>query len=334
MKTPSNYLKRSENLLFMWRLCPLFVSSGDDPRQFLAETSTLSEEAKQAYENLIKKGKVVWGSLVQANLDIFEPGNQNLPASYIYSPENYFRDNPHHLLEISSRIFSLKGGGTGDELLDATADQITDQQKDKFSYPIPYQLTDGHEVYMCSVLLIRSCLPEGRLTSRLMPMLINPPDNGLMLPLPLKFWSKQLLQCMATGFPQQMKQEEWTTISQTEKSPPQFEPLLGGPREMPEPVWLSDTPPIKISVKAHQLLRDYLVDARLLENGAVLVGEQMGQYSLKLIPRSENEFDGSLMLEDVMYCFSSDHFSEMDGVSIDYISGPFQCGLDFKKVSV
>lgn len=332
--TPSSYLKRSENRLFMWRLCPLFVSSGDDPRQFLAASSTLAEEAKQAYENLLKKGKVVWGSLVQANSMIFEPGNQNLPASYIYSPEDYFRDHPKHLLEISNRIFSLKGGGTGDELLDATADLITDEQQDKFSYPIPYQLTDGHEVYLSSVLLIRSCLPEGRLTSRLLPMLVNPPDNGLMLPLPLKFWSKQLLQSLTTGSPKQMKQEVWQTISQTEKSPPQFSPLLGGAREQKEPVWLIETPPIRISVKAHQLLRDYLVNAGLLENGAVSVSEQAGQYSLKLIPRSENELGSSFMLEDVMYCFSSDQFSAMDGVSIDYISGPFQCGLDFKKVSI
>ncbi|MCA9005340.1 MAG: hypothetical protein KDA70_08690 [Planctomycetaceae bacterium] len=334
MKTPSSFIKRSENLISMWRFCPLFVMSADNPRRFMSEASNFAEEAKQAYEDLLKNGKIVWGSLVQANVDIFEPGNQNLLASYIYSPENYFLDNPQHLLEISNRIFRLKGRKTGDELMDAAAERITDEHKDSFSYPIPYQLTDGHQVYLSSVLLMRSCLPEGRLTSRLMPMLVNPPDNGFILPLPLRFWSNPLQQCMAFGFPQKVEQGIWTTIWQTEKSPPQFQPLIGGERAEKEPDWVNDTLPIKISVKAHQLLRDYLIDARLLENGAVQVGEHAGQFFLKLIHRNENELGGSLMLEDVMYCFSSDQFSEKDGMSIDYITGPFQCGLDFKKVSV
>ncbi len=331
---PSRFLKQSARLLYWWRLSRMMVAEKPDPRVFMTAESFLADTAKEAYENLLKQGKPVWGSLVQANSMIFEWGQHNLPASYIYSPEDYFGDNPNHLLEISNRIFALKGTQTGDAALDALANRITDERKDSFSYPVPYQVTDGHEVYLTSVMLFRESLPEGRLTSRLLPLLVDPPNNGLALPLPLMFWSKKMIGYLGPGIRGQIKEEIWKTIWQTEVSPPEFQPALGGDREIrdDEIDWLIETPPVKISATAHHVLRDHLLSAGHLAIGAILVFKEEDEIGLSLMKRGDNEPCAKFMLEDVMYCFPSGQFNEREGVKIDYQNGPFQRGMIFEEI--
>jgi len=329
---PAKLLKQGESRLFMWRLCSWFVTDGGDPRSFNTEPSFLADAAKQAYENLLKEGKLVWGSLVQANTAIFEPGADNLPATYIYSTEEYFKSNPSHLLEIANRIFNLKGKKSGDALLDATAELVTDERKDSCSHPIPYRLTDGHEVYICSVYLFRCFLPAGRLTSRTQPLLVNPPHNGLALPLPLKFWSKQLITEMTNPSGQQSDQTLWKTIWQTEESPPAFFPVFGGNVE-PVVDWIVDTPPIMVSENAYQLFESYILEQGPLEAAAVVVDQIEGEFSIGIQNRTDCEPYSKMLIREIMFCFPSGRFSEKEGVSIDYTLGPFQKGFLFKDAT-
>ena len=42
---------------------------------------------------LLTQGRVVWGSVVQANTDIFVPGKLDLPGVVVYSPEFHRHDD-------------------------------------------------------------------------------------------------------------------------------------------------------------------------------------------------------------------------------------------------
>ncbi|MEM9906424.1 MAG: hypothetical protein AAF921_15510 [Cyanobacteria bacterium P01_D01_bin.44] len=57
---------------------------------------------------LLLTGQLVWGKLVQANNQLFEPGEQNLPANLVYSPDPWFDNNLPALASLAQDLFALK----------------------------------------------------------------------------------------------------------------------------------------------------------------------------------------------------------------------------------
>ena len=333
MEPLSRLLDESEDRLKRWRKEPSLYRAKGNPRRFNRLGTSLARSAKEAYENLLCEGRVVWGSLVQANVGIFQPGVNDLPATYIFSTEDYFKNNPNHLLEISNRIFKLKGAISGDTLIDATAERITDEYKDSCGYPIPYRLTEGHDVYMSSVFLFRSYLPERRLTSRILPLLVNVPHNGLALPLPLNFWSDQMIEWISSGAAQRSEIRMWETVWQTQESPEPFVPVFGG-ESQEEPNWIVDTPPVLISENAYSKLWWELLFFSLFSKAVRLV--QNGNYfdmELGAPKRLGPAYYASVKIRGIRFYYPSGVLSEKEGVSIDFTDGPFQSGYYFRRVS-
>lgn len=334
MEPLSRVLDESEEMLKRWRKEPALYHSKGNPRQFNRFGTSLAKSAKQAYENLLCEGTVVWGSVVQANVGIFQPGGNDLPATYIFSTEDYFKNNPPHLLEISNRIFKLKETESGDTLIDETAERITDEYKDSCGYPIPYRLTEGHDVYMSSVFLFRSYLPERRLTSRILPLLVNIPYNGLALPLPLNFWSDQMIAWISSAAAQRGEIQMWETVWQKQESPEPFVPVLGGePQE--EPNWIVATPPVLISENAYKKLRWELMFFSLFSKAVRMV--QKGKYfdmELGAPKRLGPAYYASVKIRGITFYYPSSVLSDKEGVSIDYTDGPFQSGYYFRRVSL
>lgn len=325
-------LNESQEKLQRWRENQQLFQSVANPRSYYHSNSVLPYAAKKAYDNLLMEGTVVWGSLVQANTGIFQPGNEDLPALYVFSQEDYFKEFPPHLVEISSRLFALKGTKTGQPLIDETAERITNEYKNSCGYPIPYRLTDGHDVFLSVVFLFRDHLPYGRLTSRIMPLLVNLPHNGLALPLPLNFWTEELIYQVSTGAVQNLEVPHWDLVWQTRSRPELLRPEFGGEVES-NPRWITSLPPIQVSEAAYNQICHKLRFHSLLFPKRVFIRREGDTFSMALKPRGNMKANPHIQVREITFYYPPDEFSRKNGVSIEFTDGPFDREFVFRRVT-
>ncbi len=119
-----------------------------------ADESQIDDFAK-----LIDEGTVYWGAIVQANPDLFEVGTVDLPANLVFSRSAYFDSHPEHLFRIARSLFKLKDTYPEEPVLRKAAAIVTDEHNCVSDWRLPYVLTNGHQVYLTSILLYRSWLP-------------------------------------------------------------------------------------------------------------------------------------------------------------------------------
>ena len=167
--------------------------TGRDPLKALGPLEGRFAPSLPHYRLLLEHGRVVWGTIVQANVGLFSPGDDDLPANTLISPDPAFDDNPGALRSYAHRIFDLKGTYPDDPQLDEFAAIVTDEHNYASNEPLPRKLADGYEVYLTSSTIHRACLPQSFLASNIFPMLICPERTFMNLPLPAVFWPQELV---------------------------------------------------------------------------------------------------------------------------------------------
>ncbi len=143
---------------------------------------------------LFKNGTIVWGHLVQANVDLFKSGYDSLPAGIVFSLDPYFENNLEHLEKIAGHLFSLKGKEINDESLRYFSEVITNEQARPLNIAVPQTITDGREVYMTVIMVHRKHLPVRYLTLSWFPVLVNPRLTKGAIILPSKYWAPELIE--------------------------------------------------------------------------------------------------------------------------------------------
>lgn len=130
-------------------------------------------------------GNVMLGSLVQANTLLFRSdNNSNCPAVFLYTNDDYYYENPEELSELSKKLFSLKGLKNLSPEVQYFADLLFDEYSRKFAIPLPKELTNGHNVFLTTVVVHRNHIPYNRIVSRLYPLLVleNKTPDAIILP--------------------------------------------------------------------------------------------------------------------------------------------------------
>jgi hypothetical protein len=183
---PPRELPREERQAFRLRpsllMSALFLLRGDKLRIVLRDQGLLRDG-----------GRVVWGSLVQANNILFDPANrQTLPANVIYSPDHYFDGRVSVLQRIAHQIFELKGTSPADKELKKFARAITDELLRTMRLPLPRSLSEDREVYFTTCLIQPSHLPEGYLATGYFPLVIYPEQTDAVMILPSDYWPDEL----------------------------------------------------------------------------------------------------------------------------------------------
>lgn len=176
--------ERPRGLLARWRLkprCPAWTHTDPLLRQL------------DARDVLLRQGRVVWGALVQANVGLFEPGREDLPACLLYGPGDDYDDAVPALTELAAEVFRLKDSTPEDTSLRALAAALTDEYARPSRLDVPPRLTRGPQAALTTALLHRAHLPGGRLRGRFFPLLIAPELTPWTLPLPGAFWGPELL---------------------------------------------------------------------------------------------------------------------------------------------
>lgn len=141
---------------------------------------------------LLRSGRVVWGTLVQANELLFQPATADLPAAALYSPDRHYDDKPEELGRIAQALFALKGTTPADPSLQKLAHDITDELERSYNLRVPDLLTGGREVYLTTIMVHRRHLPGGYLTQGLFPLIAHPASTRATMILPARYWGPEL----------------------------------------------------------------------------------------------------------------------------------------------
>ncbi len=131
-----------------------------------------------------QKGVPVWGVLIQANQLLFEPGERNHPCLVLFSFEPA-GGHIDYLQRLAGSIFELKETQQTDPDLRVVANYVTDERSVYFRRrKLPISFTGGPTVYCADLTIVRSCLPKGFLTERVLPCLAEPGEQGALALLP------------------------------------------------------------------------------------------------------------------------------------------------------
>jgi len=118
------------------------------PPRFVYEIPTYDRllEIYRRRGDLLARGDVVWGAIVQANNLLWEPGSHDAPGVILYSPDRTFDGEADELEHIARSLFSLKGTKPKDPELATFAAVITNEFTVLMREPVPRALTGGREV--------------------------------------------------------------------------------------------------------------------------------------------------------------------------------------------
>lgn len=137
------------------------------------------------YPILLREGRVVWAHMVQANSALFEPGQDDLPAEFLYDPEGI---SPAELAPVAAQLGDLKGTVPTDPALRRIAEHLTAEMTREFALPVPYAISEAHTMLMSTAMVCRKHLPNGFLNHFFVPVLISDRCPGSLMILPSRWW--------------------------------------------------------------------------------------------------------------------------------------------------
>jgi hypothetical protein len=153
-----------------------------------------SDQLQTVHRNripLLQRGKVVWGSIVQANNLLFSPGPLTHPALIAFATSDAFDAEPQRLRDISGWVFSLKHTTPSDPLELKLAQLVTDEL-DRGGFVVPGDLIGGVEIRGSALLVYREHIPGGFLRSGILPLLISDSIPAVMI-VPSEYWPPELV---------------------------------------------------------------------------------------------------------------------------------------------
>jgi hypothetical protein len=158
--------------------------------RWMQEDDGLYEILRQQ-TRLLTEGRIVWGTLIQANSQLFEPGQVDCPGLLVYSTDPYFDAHPRELLVTGRKIFSIKGTQPTDPALKAAADLVTDEMDRSMGFKLPTVFSDK-QLSATAFMVFRQHIPKGVLTCGMFPVLTHPSTQALMI-VPFEFWSMDMI---------------------------------------------------------------------------------------------------------------------------------------------
>ena len=137
---------------------------------------------------LFQEGTVVWGHIIQANQLMFADGDANCPGEVVYSLADSKAAEPEYLQDVAQALYSLKGTAPSDPELAPIADYLTDEMIRVFGLAVPSALSPSIRCQISTTFFVRKHLPKRRLCSPLIPLVVNPWEPHVAMPLPERYW--------------------------------------------------------------------------------------------------------------------------------------------------
>ena len=143
--------------------------------------------------DLLKFGDVVWGHVVQANRLMFTPDPRNCPGEMLYCPQTRRAVEPRHLGRIANCLYDLKGTTPRDPQLMPIATYLTDERIRVFGLNVPPIVSPDFPCMVSTVYFKREHLPNRRICSSYMPLIVARQSPRFAMILPERYWPKELI---------------------------------------------------------------------------------------------------------------------------------------------
>jgi hypothetical protein len=168
-----------------------------DPLAQLVQNSTL--------RNVFRNGTVVWGYVIQANAELFEPSPSaesytfDRPGEIVFSPLGGGAVTPQELEPVASRLAGLRDAKKLNAELQSWADYLLAETTRVVGKPVPSRIASGNRYFVSTTLFRRSHLPGGVLCSPALPIVVAPQQPYFAMALPQDFWSVAMLNWWFAG---------------------------------------------------------------------------------------------------------------------------------------
>ena len=140
-----------------------------------------------AERDLKKNGIVVPGTLIQANLQLFEPGEFDHPGELLFSLSEL--TSGKMLREVADQLYHLKGEHSADPEESFFSRYLGDELERVQGVKVSRRLCPVDQLYVSTTIFFRAHLPDGIVRRTVYPVLVSPVSLVAMV-LPQKYWSK------------------------------------------------------------------------------------------------------------------------------------------------
>ncbi len=144
------------------------------------------ERIYRLQSKLLHKGRLVWGHLVQSNVELFRQGRGDAPADVVFQLSD--DQNLDFLRELSRALFRLKGTQPVDSDARKIADHLTAETTPAFGLEIPAGLDSKKQCRMSTIMVCRKHLPAGKLNGNYFPLLVLEDESCVAMVLPSSLW--------------------------------------------------------------------------------------------------------------------------------------------------
>jgi len=140
----------------------------------------------QAQKDLLLRGRLVWGCIVQANSELFGNGHTNWPAEIVFSLAQ--DQDTASLSKLANALFSLKGTSPAAADAKRVADHLTAETERVYGLSVPAAVDPEQKHRLSTVMVVRQNLPNNRLSGNLVPLLVLDSKDCAAMILPSEFW--------------------------------------------------------------------------------------------------------------------------------------------------
>lgn len=131
-------------------------------------------------------GQHALGAIVAANEKLYKWGILDLPAFIVYSLDEYYNDveNMQELVNIAYQVGELSGRRQEDNNLKQIVYALETEVDRAFGIKLPYDMTNGRDVFFTSVMIPRKYLPKKKIDRAVYPfnILVGRRPDAMLVP--------------------------------------------------------------------------------------------------------------------------------------------------------
>ena len=131
-------------------------------------------------------GKQALGAIVIANEKLYKWGILDLPACIVYSFDKYYNDaeNMKELDNIANQLADLRGRRQENNTLKQIVYILESEVERAFGIKLPYDMTNGRDVFFTSVMIPRKYLPKKKVDRAVYPfnILVGRRPDAMLVP--------------------------------------------------------------------------------------------------------------------------------------------------------
>lgn len=150
----------------------------------------VSEKLYIVYESrnrLLREGNVALAAIVQANNELYAPGEKDRPANVVYSSDRATPDLLRVLSRCADRIFALKNTTPDRPEERKFAEMVTDECRREMRVPVPRGIAEIDGITLTTIMVFRPDLPHGYLTNGFFPLLVHRHTPATLI-VPSPYW--------------------------------------------------------------------------------------------------------------------------------------------------